>query len=143
VTKRALSSSGVSVGTNTSDVIQRVMRNMVKKQDERDHLLRVEREKWAYDQREELWVFCKSHPQADGSLLWSAETVDQVPGVGAHARTDRYEATPKRALTELRMKLAKLWAGKKLCATYDEARERAARVVFQQAIISASDEAGS
>jgi hypothetical protein len=143
VSNRALSSSGVSVGTDTSAVIKRVMRDMVKKQDERDHALRVEKEKWAYDVKETIYVFVKSHPQPDGSLMWSAETVDQVPGVGAHARTDRYEATPKRALTELRLKLAKLWAGKKLCETYDVARDRAAKVVFQQTVLSASDEAGA
>lgn len=143
MTKQALSSSGVSVGTNTSDVIKRVMRDMVKKQDALDEARRREAMKYAYDTKEELYVFVKSHPQPDGTLLWSAETVDQVPGVGAHARTDTYEATPKRALTELRLKLAKLWSAKKLCKDFDEARGRAAKVVFQQTVLSASDEAGS
>lgn len=132
---RALSSRGVSVGDNVSERIQRTMRAMVAKQDARDLQLRVEREKWAYDQKEEIWALVHPHPQPDGSNLWSAETVDQVPGVGAHARTERYERTPRAALTELRIKLARLWAQKKLCADFDEARSRAAKVVFRQAIV--------
>ena len=143
MTKRALTSSGVSVGICTKDVINRVMQRAHERIEESELRLRIERDKWKYDKREEIWVIVKQHPglRIGDPDRFSAETVGQVDGIGAHVQTDHPERTPKAALTELRFKLSKLWHAKKLCETAEEARERAAKVTFRQAIIGANDSA--
>jgi hypothetical protein len=139
--KQALSSSGVVVGDNVSERIQRVMRKMVEQDDARLLEERKAAERADYDERPEVWCFVKTMTAPSGKLWYSAETTSPIPGIGAHVKTDRYESSARLALAELRFKIAKLWAKKPL-AVFEECRQRAAKLVFRQAIISASDTAG-
>jgi hypothetical protein len=139
---RALSSSGVYVGENVSERIQRAMRNMVAKQDAHDLEMRKQADQYKYTQHEEIWALVKTQTAPDGSTWYMAETVAKVPGVGAHVRTDRYERTARLALCELRFKIAKIWSAKRV-DTPDGARARAAKIQFRQAIIGADDPAGA
>ena len=142
MTKQALSSSGVSVGVNTSEVIQRVMRKMVADDDKRRLEERKAADSHEYDERPEIWCLVKTTPSANGTLWYTAETTGAVPGIGAHVKTDKYERSARLALAELRFKIAKLWAAKPL-AVFEECRQRAAKLVFRQAILSSTDTAGA
>lgn len=140
--KQALSSSGVVVGENVSERIQKVMRKMVEQDDARLLEERKAAERADYDERPEVWCFVKTMTAPNGKIWYSAETTSPIPGIGAHVKTDRYESSARLALAELRFKIAKLWAAKPL-AVFEECRQRAAKLVFRQAIISASDTAGA
>ena len=142
MTKQALSSSGVVVGENVSERIQRVMKRMVAEDDKRQLEERKARDQHSYDQTNEVWIFVKYREAPNGTRWYSAETTSPVPGIGAHVKTDRLEKTARAAEVELRFKIARMWAAKPL-AVFEECRQRAAKLVFRQAIISSTDTAGA
>lgn len=139
--KQALSSTGVQVGEDVSARIQSAMRSMVAKQDARDLELKIAAESYEYAAKEEIWALVKVQESRDGTKWYSAETVDKVVGIRAHVKTDRPERTVRGAQTELRFKIAKLWAQLRI-DSQEGARARAAKIIFRQAILGASDSAG-
>lgn len=141
MTKRALTSSNVSVGVNTSDVIKRVIARNAERIEAQELELKKRESRHQYAEREEVWCLVKTTTSADGTTWYSAESVGQVPDCGCHVRTDRHERSAKLALTELRFKIAKIWSARKV-ETPESARERASKLEFRQAIIGAHDSAG-
>lgn len=132
---KPLTSSGVSVtGQDTAEIIRRTIKRLAERQEQAELAARIEADRCTYGEKETVWILVKPITTYDGNTLYYAETVAEVPGVGCHAKTDRAQSTVKMAQAELRLKMARLWAAKKI-STYDAARERAAKVTFMQEII--------
>ena len=128
----ALTSSGVQVtGRDASEVIKRVIERAGARQREGELRLRMEAERYAYQQRDEVHVFMKV---TGDPATYVCESVGEVPGIGKVLST-RPSMSARMALADFRLELAKAWSALKLCKDFEEARQRASKAELRQAIL--------
>lgn len=135
MSKQALSSRGVWVGVNTSEVIRRVATKMVERQERAEQKLREERSKWAYETRESVVALVKRVDNGKESSLplYTATTVTEVGNQGQiTTRPERLEFLE----SQLRLDLARAYQRAGLVASWDEARQRSslARLTLERSL---------
>ena len=132
MTKHALSSSGVQVlGQDCSEVIKRVAKRMVEREEAAKQKQRELDSVYRYDSEQRETIVCLIHRAGvhprTGMALFSASTVVELPRVGIVRTLPNDERFLK---AEMRLELAKAYLKGGACKTYDEARQRAARAVL-------------
>lgn len=118
--KQALTSSGVSVGVNTSEVIQRVLKKWDREIDERELARKKLAEQWQGEVKEKIYVM-ETRVDKD-SDRWRLDSIEQVPQIGIV----RAWGTRSGVRAEFRYQMALAWQKARI-HKWDEARERAAK----------------
>lgn len=126
---RALSSSGVSVGIDTSEVIRRHATKMHERMLRQEQALREERDKWQYDTAESfVCVARKVQGDRESELpLYVASTVTEVGKAGIVSTRPEQERFLE---SEMRMTLARAFRSAGLVASWDEAKSRASKATI-------------
>jgi hypothetical protein len=119
--KQALSSKGVAVvGVDTSEVIKRVMKKMHDRLEAQELARKIEQDRWQGEVKETRYVI-----ETDlGDGRFRLESVEEVPQIGIV----RAFGTRKGVRAEFRYEMAKAWQKARLVKSWDEARERAAKM---------------
>lgn len=136
MTKQAISSRGVSVGVNTSEVIKRIATKMVERQERAELKLREENAKWKYETRESFVCVAKKVQGFKESELplYVASTVTEVGDAGIiTTRPEQMQFLE----SQMRLDLARAFARHGMVKTWDEARERSAKatIIFADTIV--------
>lgn len=129
MSKQALSSSGVSVGVNTSEVIRRHAKRMWEHRERAEQQLRIEESKWKYDERESFVCIAKRVDDGKESSLplWVASTVTEVGKAGiVHTRPEQEPFLE----SQMRLDLARAFVRAGMVRSWDDARGRAARATI-------------
>lgn len=132
MTKQALTSSGVQViGQDTSEVIRRVAKRIVDREEAAKRKQREYDSVYHYDSEQRETIVCLIHRAGvhprTGVAMFSASTVVELPRVGIVRTLPDQE---RFLQSSMRLELAKAFLGAGMCKTYDEARARAGRAVL-------------
>lgn len=126
---KALSSSGVSVGVNTSEVIRRHARKMYERQQRAEQELLEQEAKWKYEERETFVCVAKKVQGFNESELplWVASTVTEVGKAGiVHTRPEQEQFLE----SQMRLDLARAYVRAGMVRSWDDARARAAKATI-------------
>jgi hypothetical protein len=124
------------VGVDAGEVIRGTIATLAQRQAEGDLHFRKLDSEYQYDANETIYVLVTEYPRLRESdpPRFSAETVDELPLIG-RVRTLVPRKTPRGALADLRVELARAWTAARLCEDYEQAHSRAGRATLLQHII--------
>lgn len=122
---KALSSSGVSVGVDTSEVIRRHATRMHERQQRAERELLEQEQRWKYDVRET--VYCIAKQTQTDPPLWVASTVAEVGKAGIVSTRPEHERFLE---SQMRLDLARAYVRAGMVRNWDDARARASRATI-------------
>lgn len=123
--ERALSSSGVSVGVDTSEVIRRHATRMYERQQRAERELLEQESRWKYEERET--IYCIARKTQEDPPLWVASTVAEVGKAGIVSTRPEQERFLE---SQMRLDLARAFAHHGMVRSWEDARSRAARATI-------------
>lgn len=115
------------MGVDTSEVVRRVARKMVERQQRAEQELREQEAQWKYEERECLVALVKRVDDGKESSLplYTATTVTEIGKAGqVTTRPEQLQFLE----SELRMQIARTYARHGMVRNFDEARQRASKV---------------